>query len=541
MSFSLRRIAGLALAALPVHLVLIQPNHPDALGWDLLAQMPLELPVVLALAVLAGPRGWAGRLVRAAVTVALVLVFVVKLADMATFIAYDRAFNPVMDIHLAEAGLRLAGSTIGWPPAIALAVLLGIAPFLLAALLWWAVGRWARLGNLPLARWPAGAAGMAALVLLVLQVGAARQAWTLPFAVPGDIFNSRLAIDRVATYRRLIADLADFRAEAGRDPFADAAGLFDRLEGRDVLVVFIESYARTSYDNPLYAPTHLARLAEEGEKIAAAGLAMRSGWLESPVSGGQSWLAHATLASGLRIDNQARYRALLASPRRWLYHLAGRAGYRTATFMPAITLPWPEARFMGFADIFEAGDMGYRGEAFNWTTMPDQYTLSAIERLLPWEDEPVFAMTALLSSHAPWTPVPRLFDWDEIGDGALFGAGSHDGPPAGAVWGDRELMREQYRLAVDYSLETVFDFAARNAGRDWLLVVLGDHPPAISVSQIESRAVPVHIIGSMEALAPIADWGFAPGLIPAQEASIWPMEAFRDRFVAAFSSAAPGS
>ena len=59
--------------------------------------------------------------------------------------------------------------------------------------------------------------------------------------------------------------------------------------------------------------------------------------------GGQSWLAHASLLSGLRIDNQGRYRALLASPRRTLLHLAQAAGWRTAAVMPAITLAWPEA------------------------------------------------------------------------------------------------------------------------------------------------------------------------------------------------------
>ena len=57
---------------------------------------------------------------------------------------------------------------------------------------------------------------------------------------------------------------------------------------------------------------------------------MRSAWLTSPIFGGQSWLAHATLLSGLAIDNQGRYRALLASPRRTLLHLAQGAGWRTA-------------------------------------------------------------------------------------------------------------------------------------------------------------------------------------------------------------------
>ena len=97
-------------------------------------------------------------------------------------------------------------------------------------------------------------------------------------------------------------------------------------------------------------------------------------------------------------------------------------------------------------------------------------------------------------------------------------------------------MREQYRLATNYSLEIVFDFAARNAGRDWLLVVLGDHPPAQSVSQIEGQDVPVHLVGSDAAVTAFNDWGFSEGLIPGAGAPLWPMAAFRDRFIGALTS-----
>jgi hypothetical protein len=204
--------------------------------------------------------------------------------------------------------------------------------------------------------------------------------------------------------------------------------------------------------------------------------------------------------------------------------------------MPAITLPWPEARFLGFDAIYEAKDLGYRGEAFNWTTMPDQYTLSTIDRILPDDGEPDFALAGLLSSHSPWSPVPRVVDWNAVGDGAIFDQTQHVGPPGAEVWPNPELMREQYRLALDYSLEIVFDFAARHAGRDWLLVILGDHPPMQIVSQIEGTDVPVHLVGSAAALAAFDAWNFTDGLVPDESSPVWPMSSFRDRFIAALSS-----
>jgi hypothetical protein len=531
-------IASAGFSGLVIYAVLVQPNYPDALNPSAFFQLPLEWFVIVGVLVVLPARRLVSQAVRALVTFALTIVSLLKFADLATFTAFNRAFNPLMDVPLAEAAFRLAGGSVGWPLAILLAVLIALSPFALAGLLWWSTGRLNRISPRPPLRWVAGVAAVAATALTVAQVGAAREAWTLPAEMPGEAFSTQLAIDRTTTFRTLFADLAAFEAEAQRDPFAGQSGLFDRLSGRDVLVVFIESYGQTALRNPLYAPTHQARLEEAQAKLAAAGLAMRSAWLTSPIAGGQSWLAHATVASGLSIDNQARYRAMLASSRPSLYDLAQTAGYRTTVIMPAITLPWPESQFMGFEDIYEAADMGYRGEAFNWTTMPDQYTLSAIDRILPVGGEPDFAMTALLSSHAPWTPVPRFVDWDAVGDGSIFDESQHVGPPGAEVWPNPELMREQYRLALDYSLDVVFDFAARQAGRDWLLVILGDHAPVQSVSQIDGQDVPVHLVGSSAALDAFDEWNFTEGLVPDGTSPVWLMSDFRDRFIAAVSSGA---
>jgi hypothetical protein len=529
-------IASAVLAGLVIYAVLAQPNHPNALTPWALFQLPLEWFVVVGLLVVLPAGRAVTYAVRAVITAALTLVSLLKCADLATFTAFNRPFNPLMDLPLAEAAFRLAGGSVGWPLAILLAVLIALLPFVLAALLWWSTGRINRIqAPLPM-RWVAGAIGASAMVLAVAQLGAARQAWTLPASLPGAAFSTQLAIDRTTTFRALYADLAAFEAAAQVNPFSGQQVLFDRLDGRDVFVIFIESYGQTALRHPLFAPTHRARLQEAEGKLAAAGLSARSAWLTSPVAGGQSWLAHATLASGLSIDNQARYGAMLASSRRSLYHLAQAAGYRTTVIMPAITLPWPEARFLGFDAIYEAKDLGYRGEAFNWTTMPDQYTLSTIDRILPDDGEPDFALAGLLSSHSPWSPVPRVVDWNAVGDGAIFDQTQHVGPPGAEVWPNPELMREQYRLALDYSLEIVFDFAARHAGRDWLLVILGDHPPMQIVSQIEGTDVPVHLVGSAGALAAFDAWNFTDGLVPDESSPVWPMSSFRDRFIAALSS-----
>jgi hypothetical protein len=61
MASSIRGVARLVVAALVLHLVLIQPNHPAAATWGALAVFPLELPVILLGAGGARPGAAGGR------------------------------------------------------------------------------------------------------------------------------------------------------------------------------------------------------------------------------------------------------------------------------------------------------------------------------------------------------------------------------------------------------------------------------------------------------------------------------------------------
>jgi len=538
----LARLPALVLAAAVLYLVLAVPNHPEALAPDILLVFPLELPVILIGLAVLPPRGRLAASARIAVTAVLVVLTVLKLADFATFSTYNRGFNPVVDLHLVPAAWNLGSGTFGVVPAAAIVAVLLSALALFAALVWWATGRWSSLMLSGLPRAAGALASLPLAALAVAEVGDAMRRWSLPFEVPGAAFTARVAVERTEMLGETIARLATFRDAAEDDPFADAAPLLDRIGNRDVLLTYVESYGASSLTNPRYAPTHLATLADIEARLSALGLAMRSGWLEAPILGGQSWLSHATLATGLWVPDQRTYGAALISGRKSLFHLAQENGFETVAVMPAITLDWPEAEFMGFDRVFEADDLGYAGMAFNWVTMPDQFTLAALDRLAlqgaPGRDRaPVFAQIALISSHAPWTPVPDLVDWDIIGDGRIFDAVAQSGDPPDVVWRDRDRVREQFRQAIDYSLRTVGDYARRHADDPPLLIVLGDHPPALFVSEDEGFAVPVHVIGPAPLVDRFADWGWVEGMVP--EVSVPPirMDDFRNRFLATFSSA----
>ena len=533
------------LATAVLWLVLIQPNHPQALGWGALRMFPLELPVIL-LGLLALPRhGWPTAALRGLLVAALLVLVVAKLADFATFVAYGRAFNLLVDAPLVHAAWMLGSGSIGAVPAAGAVVGAVLALALLGWALWWATGVWASLRP---GRWrPAAALALVpAAGLAVAEIGQAMRVWALPASPPGAAFTARVGVERAIFYRAALRDMEEFRQKAATDPFAAAPpdAVLDHLGDIDVLILYVESYGRSSFLNPLYADTHPETLATIEAALADRGLAMRSAFLTAPMRGGQSWLAHGTIATGLWIDNQRRNAAMLASPRRTLFHFASGAGFDTAAVMPAITMEWPEGAFFGFDTILPAAGLGYAGEPFNWVTMPDQFTLKALDRKLrqgrPGTDRPpLFAQVALISSHAPWVPVPELIDWDAIGDGTEFNEMAQSDDPPDVVWRDHDRVREQFRLAVDYALQVVGSYAERHADDPPLMVVLGDHEPSPFVAGVDSYDVPIHLIGPPDLVDRADVWGWEAGLLPSPDAPVWRMDQFRDRFLALFSTAEP--
>ncbi len=520
---------GLLAALIVLHAIMALPGRPAELSFAALVVIPAELAALLA-ALLLVPAGWR-RILRHAALTLIAVVVLLKLADFVALSALGRPFNPVFDLHLVAAGWTLltGAAGTGAAAAYAAAVVVAFAVVIVAAGRGLAVVE-ARLATTRRGRWRV----VATAGLLVVAAGATM--------LPGVRASNaalleeklRAGVEAVGSLRALARNAAD-DAQAAVPP----GDLLRHLEGRDVLFLVVESYGRSALEGERYAPLIRGRLAGFEAVLAEVGYGARSGWLTAPVKGGQSWLAHATLLTGLEIDRQQRYASLLASGRRSLIHGFARAGWRTVAVMPAITMPWPDGAWFGYDATYTARNLGYAGEPFNWVTMPDQYTLSALERLeLDRPDRaPVMAEVALISSHAPWTPIPPVLDWEAVGDGSVFTPHARAGDPPAVVWRDAERVRAQYLKAVDYALANLASYVETHGREDLVLVVVGDHQPAPLVTgEGAGFDVPMHVIAVPDVLAEIDGWGWSEGMVPAQDLPAWPMAAFRDRFVDAFSS-----
>jgi len=526
------------LALLWLVLLLGVPTAPD--GWQVygLVSVPVELAVLVAALALIPPLR-RSRALAATLGGAGLLLAVIKLADLATQISFGRPVNLYVDRLLLVDGLHLASGVLGAFSLIGVGLGIAVA----AWAVWWATTRSVRVLQRALSG-PATHRGVAAaLAVLVVLLFALGQAVPDAYgeARPVNDTASRMVGDQIGRFIPALATAGRFRVEEASDPLRGSlpATPLAGLGGADVTVVFLESYGRSALEDPRFDAEPKAALAEMTPKLAAAGVYTASGWLASPTRGGQSWLAHATLASGMQIDDQLRYDLLVTGKRMTLARLFTEAGYHTALIAPAVTGGEPEAtRFYGFEQTLFADDLGYAGPPFGWVTMPDQYTLAAYERWRRHQPKPLFSEVVLVTSHAPWTPVPTLVeDWGRIGDGSLYRTLPATGGTPREVWSDPDRIRAQYGLSMAYSLRTLLDYATRFLDDHTLVIALGDHQPApIVTGPGTPRDVPVHVFSrNPELVARFHDWGFVDGLVPPSQGQVAPMATFRDAFARSFS------
>ena len=522
-------IAVTVLALLLVWTALVAPNHPRDLNPGGFARLPIELLVVVAAAALlpATPR----RVLAVVLGAVLSLILLVRVLDIGFFTAFDRPFRPLDDPGYLGIGIETLRHAIGGSSAN---LVVAAAALLIVALL--------ALPVLALVRVTRVAAGhrdwalRAAAALLVVWV-ALRVAGT-PVASSS---AAATAVDEVQYVRAALEGRAAFTRALARDRFGATPGsrLLTGLRGKDVLVVFVESYGRVAVQDSSFSPRIDAALERGAAQLQAAGFSSRSAFLTSPTFGGLSWLAHSTLQSGVTVNGEWRYDQVVKKGRVTLTRAFQRAGWRAVGAMPGNRRAWPEgSSFYHYDRVYDRRNFGYRGPPFGLPPMPDQYTLLALQRreLAKRQRAPLFAEVDLISSHAPWTKIPQLISWDEVGDGSIF-----DRLPAeesAGLFGDAELARAAYAHSIEYSLSTIFSFVQRYGDEDLVLVVLGDHQPATVITgEDASHDVPISIIAhDPKVIDQIAGWSWQNGMSPSPRAPVWPMAAFRDRFLTAFGS-----
>jgi hypothetical protein len=523
------------LAFLLVLFALVAPNEITRLTPGAFLRIPLEGLLFVGLVLVLPAR--AKKLVAVPIGVILGLLAIVKIVDLGFSAVLARPFNLVFDWSLFGAAVEFLHASVGVVGAIGAAIAAAVLAVAVLVLMTLSILRLTRL----VVGHNTTAAGAAAVFGVVWVTCAALGAQIVP-GVP----VAGVATGRLLQVRTSLQDRKAFAKESAVDAFRDAPGsrLLTGLRGKDVLLAFVESYGRNAIENPAYAPRIDGALDAGTRRLSAAGFGSRSAFLTSPTAGGGSWLAHATLLSGLWVDNQQRYDTLVKGDRLTLSNAFRRAGWRTAAVMPGTTGAWPEASFYGYQQTYDRWTMGYRGPRFNWGTPPDQYTLSAFQRYVRAEPghAPVMTEIPLVTSHAPWAPLPsHLIDWNAVGDGSVFGPMAAAGDRPDVVWRSPGRVRAAYRSSIEYSLNSLISYVETYGDDKLVLVFLGDHQPAPLVTgQDPDRDVPITIVAhDPKVLNQISSWGWQDGLRPGRNAPVWRMNAFRDRFLTAFGTPAP--
>ena len=540
-----RRVLAGALTAAAAGLVFAALVVPDQVGRlkagqsvpTALLRIPLEGLLGAAL-LLALPRR-ARRPVAVALGLGLGVLAVLKIFNIGFLTYLGRRFNPVLDWPLLANGYDYLAGTSGRAAAIGAAAGAAVLAAATVALLTWSV---VRLSGIAV-RYPRPA---------TRAVTAGVAAWTVFALVGTQLFvGSPVASDSTVVLARKTAlqmpqavrDKKEFAALARADAFRDvpADRLLAGLRGKDVVFVFVESYGRAALENKKIAALVDPALTAGAQGLAAAGFSARSGYLTSSTYGGGSWLAHASLHSGLWIDNEQRYRQLVSGDRLTLPRAFQRAGWHTAAFEPGNTKAWPEGSFYGYEQVYDSRTMGYRGPKFAWSSMPDQYVFSTFQReVYGRATEPVMAELTLTSSHTPWTVTPDMVEWDAVGDGSVFGPMAERAEDSKSLLEDTARVRAAYGRSVAYSLTSALSWAQRYGDDDLVLVVLGDHQAKPVVSGRTGRDVPISVVTKdRTVLDRIAKWGWEEGLRPSRKAPVAKMDAFRDKFLTTFAAPAP--
>jgi len=542
-SVRVRRTVRITITGLALVLLWFDLLAPDRIWQYSLAAfvgIPVELLVLVAVAVVLPP--WPRRIVATIAGILFSVLTFDKILNMALYEEVDRSFNPLDDWSSIRPAAAVVRDSIGttltnvvfvaiWAGIVVLVVAITAATIHVTAVA---------------ARHRRGA--VRSLVALTaiwgLSAGLALQV-TPGFSVASDSATG-LAVEQVRAYQSALADPRVFEQETrAPDPESTvpASDLLTGLRGKDVIIVFVESYGQVAVQGSSFSPGVDSVLRQQNGMLTSAGWSTQSAWLTSPTFGGISWLAHSTLQSGLWVDSNQRYNELLDSQRFTLSDAFRKAGWHTVADDPSDNTTWkPGTSFYHYDQLFDRLDVGYKGPTFSYSAMPDQYTLAEFQRLeLAPGHKPVEGEIDLTSSHIPWAPLPAMVPWNKVGNGSIFDSQPAKSESEAQVWRSNNTVKQFYGQSIQYTMTALTSWVTELNDPNLVLILMGDHQPHTAVSGPgATHNVPISIITrAPSVLKQMSSWHWQNGLLPAPSAPLEPMDAFRNQFLNTFNSKTP--
>jgi hypothetical protein len=338
-------------------------------------------------------------------------------------------------------------------------------------------------------------------------------------------------LDNIATSRKTFLSL---KKNVGKSPYRE----FDKIVLKrkpDVKLLLIESYGRLLVRAKPTRQSYKLHMQAMQQRLTDAGWHMVSGYSRSSISGGRSWLAEGSLLMGTTVAHESVYKHLTSRIREvpTLPSFLGKQGYERMLVgppdraRPGMTITNPYS----FDTMLLYRELGYTGPAYGWGIVPDQYSMGILEeRLKKRAPKPLFLDFHFVTSHAPWTPLPKYVEdfrtlnavpggklKEKPGDDhavSLLKRYARQDVPEYSYMGKLDgVLLSRYEQAVYYELQVIEEHLKKST-RDELVIVMGDHQPPVIASDKVSFDVPVHVMSRDKALlSGFKQVGFSPGLV----------------------------
>ncbi|MCU0804221.1 MAG: hypothetical protein MUF79_03915 [Burkholderiales bacterium] len=521
----LRRIALAVLALFVLNTALNFRNW-----WPTPAILPdyrIAPEFVLLWLVLLVAVGWRGRISKgalAAVSVAYLALAIGRYGDVTIPGLFGRDINLYWDVPQIPRFLWVSGRELPWWMSTGIVVALVALFVLLYRVVRWAVDVTARVA-VPYAlrarwTWVATLAATAAVVAHVANV-APDTTWRFVSKPVTSTYWRQATLLATAASASALADALPRAPALEAAMAAPPTDALASLRGRDIKLLFLESYGAMVFDDATVSRKLAPARAQFVADIAASGRLVASAFMRSPTFAGASDLAHLSLLSGIDLGNPRRHDLLITTDRATLVSLFKRAGYQTVGLYPAVSWAWPERAFYGFDLYLEGRDLDYRGPPIGYWKIPDQISIARFEAMHPLHaaSPPRFLFFPTITSHLPFGPVPPYQpDWNRLLTDEPFDRGEAERLASAKIdWID---MRPGYIGMFDYTYRWLGGYLRRTEPRESVMVLVGDHQPASNVSGAgASWEVPVHVVTrDPELLARFVALGFRPGIEPQRPA-----------------------
>ena len=522
--------AGLLLGLLPFLPALLTP-----LPLSPYFPLCIEGWVFLTVCVYAGGTRWE-RTGRLAALVGMGLLLLYEAYDAVVYTAFQRSGILYEDLQFADNLTYLAFDAGSWRLAGAVVIgamgIVGVGWVMHRALCWGArAGRYggcrAGLAAVHLVAWP-----------LVLVVGPALE-WGTP-NLTYQTSREQVRLRTVTTKAwanarasvRLDAMLDSLRTAPVDSTYHDYEAL--ALDRRPSIYLFaVESYGSVLDRSPALRGPYRRVLRRTEAALRADGWHMASARLDAPVRGGRSWLAIASLLTGVRVDRQLLFNRFQNDPSGTphLVQFLDRQGYHTVALQPfTFARPGlPVRNLYDFDVTLYRDDLLYEGPPYGLADAPDQYSLHfAHDAELAPADDPFFLFFETVSSHALWNYglPPVLADWRQFNEvqGATWKRKARldtlgdapteflpDSITAPRIY-DQPTPR-RYLQHVTYDLRVLRDYITNQAPDGSLVLLLGDHqPPLLNTT---TSTVPLHVLSTDSTLVDrVRRYGLTDGLLP---------------------------